>query len=112
MSARNIAELIAVVGAIGLAALLLQPLATRLRLPDPLLFLALGVVIGGWPEAQDAIPGDVLEIVGTVALVIILADGGLRSGFRAFRTVLRPVLALGVVGTLLSFAAIAALTTS
>jgi cell volume regulation protein A len=109
MSARDIAELIAVVGAIGLAALLLQPLATRFRLPDPLLFLALGVVIGGWSEAQVAITGDVLQIVGTVALVIILADGGLRCGFRAFRAVLAPVLALGVVGTLLSFAAISVL---
>ncbi len=109
MSARDIAELVAVVGAIGLAALLLQPPATRLRLPDPLLFLALGVVIGGSSEAQDAITGDILQIVGTVALVIILADGGLRCGFRAFRAVLGPVLALGVVGTLLSFAAIAVL---
>jgi cell volume regulation protein A len=109
MSARDIAELIALVGALGLAALLLQPLATRLRLPDPLLFLALGVVIGGWSEAQVAITGDVLQIVGTVALVIILADGGLRCGFGAFRKVLGPVLALGVVGTLLSFAAIAVL---
>ncbi len=109
MSARDIAELIAVVGAIGLAALLLQPFATRLRLPDPLLFLALGVAIGGWSEAQVAITGDVLQIVGTVALVIILADGGLRCGFRAFRRVLGPVLALGISGTLLSFAAIAIL---
>ena len=41
--------------------------------------------------------------------MIILADGGLRCGFRAFRVVLAPVLALGVVGTLLSFAAIAVL---
>jgi cell volume regulation protein A len=109
MSAHDIAALIAVVGAIGLAALLLQPLATRLRLPDPLLFLALGVVIGSWSEAQIAITGDVLQIVGTVALVIILADGGLRCGFGEFRRVLAPVLALGVVGTLLSFAAIAVL---
>ena len=85
MSARDIAELIAVVGAIGLAALLLQPIATRLRLPDPLLFLALGLVIGGWSEAQVVITGDVLQIVGTVALVVILADGGLRCGFGAFR---------------------------
>ena len=66
-------------------------------------------MIGGWSEAQIAITGDILQIVGTVALVIILADGGLRCGFRAFRVVLAPVLALGVVGTLLSFAAIALL---
>jgi cell volume regulation protein A len=109
MSARAIAELIAVVGALGLAALLLQPLATRLRLPDPLLFLALGIVLGTWSTAQSAVTGDVLQIVGTVALVVILADGGLRCGSAAFRRVLGPVLALGVVGTLLSFAAIAIL---
>ena len=107
MSARTIAELIAVVGALGLVALLLQPLSTRLRLPDPLLFLGLGIVIGGWSAARSAVTGDVVQVVGTVALVVILADGGLRCGFRAFRRVLGPVLALGVVGTLLSFAAIA-----
>jgi potassium/hydrogen antiporter len=109
MSARTIAELVAVVGALGLAALLLQPLATRLRLPDPLLFLALGVVLATWSTAQSAVTGDVLQIVGTVALIVILADGGLRCGSRAFRRVLGPVLALGVVGTLVSFAAIAIL---
>ena len=47
MSAREIAELIAVAGGVGLLALLLQPLATRLRVPDPLIFLILGIAIAG-----------------------------------------------------------------
>jgi cell volume regulation protein A len=42
-----------------------------------------------------------------VALIVILADGGLRTGFREFRRVIGPVLTLGVGGTLVSFAAIA-----
>jgi cell volume regulation protein A len=109
MSARVIAELVAVVAAIALVALLLQPLATRLRLPDPLLFLGLGVALGVWTDAQDAVTTDVVQIVGTVALVAILADGGLRCGYREFRRVLAPVIALGVVGTVISFVAIAGL---
>ena len=39
--------------------------------------------------------------------IVILADGGLRCGYRAFRRVLAPVLALGVGGTLITFALVA-----
>ena len=107
MPAHTIAGLIAAVSAIALVALLLQPLATRLRVPDPLIFLVLGVALGGWSVAADVVTADALQVVGTIGLIAILADGGLRCGFREFRRVLRPVLALGVVGTLVSFAAIA-----
>ena len=109
MSANEIGQIIAAVAAIGLAVLLLQPFASRLRLPDPLVFLGLGVVIAQWSRAQEAVTADVVQVVGTVALIVILADGGLRCGYRAFRRVLAPVLALGVGGTLITFALVATL---
>ncbi len=109
MSAYEIAQVIAAVGAIGLAVLLVQPVASRLRVPDPLLFLGLGVVLAAWNPVRDAVTADVVQVVGTVALVVILADGGLRCGYREFRRVLAPVLALGVVGTLITFGAVAVL---
>ncbi len=100
---RETAELIAVCGGIALAALLLQPLSTRLRVPDSLLFLLGGVVLGTVPTVSGAVTGDVLNLVGTCALIVILAAGGLGSGMRAFRRVIAPVLVLGVGGTLLTF---------
>src|SRR4029079_1109435 len=109
MSAHEIAQLIAAVGAVGLAVLLVQPVASRLRVPDPLLFLGLGVLLAAWDPVRDAVTADVVQVVGTVALVVILADGGLRCGYREFRRVLAPVLALGVVGTLITFGAVAVL---
>ncbi len=44
----------------------------------------------------------------TVALVLILFDGGMHIGLRRIRTVLGSVLTLGVVGTVLTAAALAA----
>src|SRR6478735_2684602 len=73
MSALEISQVIAAVGAIGLAVLLLQPIASRLRLPDPLLFLGLGVVLAQWSRVTDAVTADVVQVVGTVALIVILA---------------------------------------
>jgi len=109
MSATEIAQVIAAVGGVGLAVLLLQPFSARLRLPDPLLFLGLGILLAQWPSARDAVTADLVQVVGTVALIVILADGGLRCGYRAFRRVLAPVLTLGVGGTLLTFGAVAVL---
>jgi cell volume regulation protein A len=109
MSASEIGQIVATVGAIGLAVLLLQPFSSRLRLPDPLLFLGLGVVIAQWSRVQHAVTADVVQVVGTVALIVILADGGLRCGYREFRRVLAPVLALGLGGTLITFAAVSVL---
>jgi cell volume regulation protein A len=109
MSALEIGQVIAAVGAIGLAVLLLQPIASRLRLPDPLLFLGLGVVLAQWSRVTDAVTADVVQVVGTVALVVILADGGLRCGARTLRRVLAPVLTLGIGGTLITFGVVAVL---
>jgi cell volume regulation protein A len=109
MSALEIGQVIAAVGAIGLAVLLLQPIASRLRLPDPLLFLGLGVVLAQWSRVTDAVTADVVQVVGTVALIVILADGGLRCGARTLRRVLAPVLTLGIGGTLITFGVVAVL---
>jgi potassium/hydrogen antiporter len=50
-----------------------------------------------------------VQQVVTVALVLILFDGGAGIGVRKLRTALAPVLTLGVFGTLITAAAIAAL---
>ena len=72
----------------------------RLRLPLPSAAVFLIVAAA----ASDVVPSlapstHAVEWIGTVALVVILFDGGASIGLRRFRTVALPVAALGTVGT-------------
>jgi cell volume regulation protein A len=97
-----------VVAALLLAAMALAPVAQRLRLPGPAAFLFVGVVAG----AVDVVPtGNIgalpLEEIGVVALYGILLQGGLATGFTAWRRETRSIVALGLPGTALTAAALA-----
>lgn len=96
-----LAEVLLVVGLAGIAALLLEGPAHRLRLPAPLLFLAAGIVLAELHTASR-VAGDpaTLDTAGTVMLVVILLAGGYDAGWRRIRPELPTVLALGVGGTL------------
>jgi cell volume regulation protein A len=86
--------------ALLLTALAAAPFFERLRLPSPAAFLAVGVVAGVLGIAPTAeLPVVTLEQVGAVALFAILFEGGLGTGLSAARSAARPILALGVVGT-------------
>jgi cell volume regulation protein A len=90
---------------IAIAALALEPVAARFDLPAPLVFLLGGLVLGSlWPSVRDAISPQHLGAVGSIALVVILVDGGLRLGWNAFRREVRPILLLGGPGTAATFA--------
>ena len=82
----------------GLAAALA---AGRLRVPGLVLFLGLGMAIGsdgtGWIHFNDY---ELARTIGTVALALILFEGGLVAGFAEIRPVLRPALILALLGTL------------
>jgi cell volume regulation protein A len=97
------AELILVAGAllgVGVAASLL---AARLRLPALVLFLGLGMLIGsdglGWIDFDNY---RLARLIGTIALVLILFDGGLAAGWGEIRPVLRSALRLAVAGTIVT----------
>jgi cell volume regulation protein A len=78
-------------------------LASALRLPALLLFLGVGMAVGsdglGWIYLNDY---KLARLIGTVALIVILYEGGLQTGFRKLRPVLAPAISLAVVGTLLT----------
>jgi hypothetical protein len=59
--------------------------------------------------ALHAPPRLAVERVGTVALVCILFEGGMHIGWSRFRSAAAPVTAVGLAGTVLTVAAIAAL---
>ena len=98
-------ELILVAGALLAGGIAASLVASRVRLPGLILFLALGMVIGsdgaGWIDFDDY---ELTRTIGIVALVLILFEGGLSAGFEEIRPVLRPSVALAVVGTFLTAA--------
>jgi cell volume regulation protein A len=94
------AQLILMAGgllAVGVAA---SMVAARLRLPALVLFLGLGMLIGSDGLGWIYFDGYVLaRRLGTIALVVILFEGGLATGFSALRPVLPGAASLAVVGT-------------
>jgi cell volume regulation protein A len=98
-------QLILVAGALlggGVGASLL---ATRVRVPGLVLFLALGMLLGsdglGLIEFGDY---RLARTIGIIALALILFEGGLTSGLIEIRPVLGPAAALALVGTLITAA--------
>jgi cell volume regulation protein A len=100
----SLAALLAASAVILLAALALEPTARRLDVAVPLVFLGAGLALGALSgTARHEVDAGQLETAGTIALVLILVDGGLRTGIVALRRELAPVLALGIGGTLVTF---------
>jgi potassium/hydrogen antiporter len=97
------AELILIGGALLAAGIAGALLADRIRIPGLLLFLGLGMLAGS--EGIGGIEFSNVELtrtLGTVALVLILFEGGLTSGWREIRPVLGTAASLATVGTALT----------
>jgi potassium/hydrogen antiporter len=100
-----------VLTALLLAALAAAPLARVVGLPAPAAFLAIGIAAG----LLDISPTEdlsllTLEQIGAVALYAILFQGGLATGFVAWRRSARPILLLGLPGTAATAGALALVT--
>ena len=89
--------------ALVMAGILSSLLALRFGAPLLLVFLAVGMLAG------DSGPGQIefndvrtTYLVGSVALALILFDGGLRTRFQSIRSVLAPSMVLATIGVLLT----------
>src|SRR5204863_640289 len=75
----------------------------RVRLPVLVVFLGIGMAIVtdglGWIDFDDY---ELARSIGTVALVLILFEGGLATGLSAIRPVLRSSIVLAVGGTIVT----------
>ena len=92
---------------IGAVLVLLSILASTLsaRTGAPLLFVFMGIGMLAGEEGPGHIRfGDyqVAYLVGTMALAVILFDGGLRTRYNTFRTGLWPAVSLATVGVVLT----------
>src|SRR5262245_39132432 len=93
-------EIVLVVSAGLLAAILLRAVAERIAVPAAALFLvAAAVASDTFPSLGDTLSFVEVERIAVVALIVILFDGGLHIGWRRFRAAAAPILSLGVVGT-------------
>jgi cell volume regulation protein A len=94
------AELILIAGVLLAAGIAGALLADRVRVPGLLLFLALGMLAGsqgiGGIEFDNA---ELARTLGTIALVLILFEGGLTAGWSEIRPVLGTAAALATIGT-------------
>src|SRR6266571_243829 len=92
----------------GVAAVLSSRVSERLRIPAPAFFLfAAAAAADIWPRLGGLSFG-LMEDIVSVALAVILFDGGMRVGWRRLRAVAGPTLWIGVPGTLITAAGVAA----
>jgi potassium/hydrogen antiporter len=98
------ALIILVSSAVGLIAVLANRLTERVKVPVALLVLvgaALAVHVVPVVQVPSA---QTVERVITLALVLVLFDGGMHIGQARFRAAMVPILSVGVVGTFLTAA--------
>ena len=88
--------------ALMLAGILSSLIALRFGAPLLLVFLLVGMGAGDMGLGIKFDDVRATYMVGSVALALILFDGGLRTRFATFRSVLAPSLALATGGVLLS----------
>jgi cell volume regulation protein A len=90
--------------AVGLVAVLANRLTERFKIPVPLLVLVgTAVAVHTVPVVQP--PSErIVERVITIALLLVLFDGGMHIGPARFRAAIAPILSVGVVGTALTAA--------
>src|ERR1043166_5754574 len=81
-----------------LVALMSSRLSAWLRVPAPAVFLVGAAVASNLVPKLAAVPLDTVVRIVTVALVVVLFDGGMHIGWRRFRSTAGPVVWLGVAG--------------
>ena len=97
------AELILIAGALLAAGTGAALLAERVRVPGLLLFLGLGMLAGsegiGGIQFNNA---ELARTLGTIALILILFEGGLTAGWSEIRPVLGTAASLATLGTIVT----------
>ncbi|MDI5972409.1 cation:proton antiporter [Streptomyces sp. SL13] len=106
-STENIGLTVLVLGVVVLAGVLSNRVSERTRVPAPFLFLVCAAAASDLvPGLRARVPVPLVEQVVTVALIVVLFDGGLGIGRRRFRAAAVPVVSLGVAGTVLTAGAV------
>lgn len=96
-------SLIALGAILALFAILSSKISTRIGVPTLVVFLALGMLAGSEGVGGLAFENyDLAAAIGTVALALILFDGGLRTSTRSLKAAWGPALVLATLGVALT----------
>ncbi len=94
---------ILLIGLLLFTAVWTTKLSSRLNIPALLIFIALGMIAGsditGFIRFDDA---ELAQLLGTVALIIILFEGGLQTAWKEVKTELSPSLSLATFGVFIA----------
>lgn len=100
--------LIVLVAAVAaLAAVLSNRISAWLRIPAPVIFLVCAAAASDLVPALGGLSTTAVQRIVTVALVVVLFDGGMHIGWKRFRSAAAPVVWVGVVGTFVTAGALA-----
>jgi potassium/hydrogen antiporter len=104
MTVDRFGVVILVMGLVGTAAVLSNRLSAKVRVPAPAFFLVAAAVVAELRPRAVQLPVSTVQHVVTIALAIILFDGGMHIGWRRFRATAAPIVWIGVMGTLVTAA--------
>jgi potassium/hydrogen antiporter len=93
----------------GLLAVLSNGISERIRIPAPAIFLLGAAVVSDVVPSLGELPIITVERLVTVALALILFDGGMHIGWQRFRKAAGAIVWVGVVGTFVTAGALAVL---
>jgi cell volume regulation protein A len=97
------AQLILIAGGLLAAGILGALLADKVRVPGLLLFLGLGMLAGSQGIGGiDFNNTELARTLGTIALILILFEGGLTAGWSEIRPVLGTAASLATLGTIVT----------
>ncbi|HEX3812287.1 MAG TPA: cation:proton antiporter [Mycobacteriales bacterium] len=97
--------IILLIAAVGLAAVASNRLTEHVKVPVPLLMLVGAAIAVSVVPSLHSPDYHTVERVVTLALVLILFDGGMHIGWSRFRAAAGPIVVVGVAGTFLTAAA-------
>jgi cell volume regulation protein A len=90
-----------------LAATASSRISERIRVPTPAIFLVAASLLADLFPRLGGLSVETNQRIVTVALILILFDGGMHIGLRRFRPVAGPVLWVGIAGTFATAGAVA-----
>ncbi len=96
-------QIILIGGLLFVASILASVISSRIGAPLLLVFLVIGMLVG--EEGPGGVAFDDFQaahLIGSLALAVILFDGGLRTRVASFRVGLRPAVVLATVGVVLT----------
>src|SRR5260370_42473806 len=99
MTGDDLGVVVLAIGLVGTAAVLSNRLSARIRVPAPAFFLIAAAVTAELRPHAVQLPVTLVQNVVTVALAIILFDGGMHIGWQRFRAAAGAVIWTGVAGT-------------